>query len=76
MDAATRRRVQIRAAHRCEYCRIHEDDEPYSFHIEHIIPIKHGGQDDLSNLAWHPSRWIGFGRRTPPFEFTDVPLGG
>jgi hypothetical protein len=22
------------------------------FHLEHIIPIKHGGADDPSNLAW------------------------
>ena len=52
MDAATRRLVQKRADHRCEYCRIHEDDDPYAFHLEHIIPKKHGGSDDLSNLAW------------------------
>jgi hypothetical protein len=37
---------------RCEYCRIHEDDEPYAFHVEHIVPHKHGGGDDPSNLAW------------------------
>jgi hypothetical protein len=52
IDAATRRLVQRRAGHRCEYCRIHEDDEPFAFHIEHIIPKKHGGSDRASNLAW------------------------
>ena len=41
MNAATRRLVRERAEFRCEYCRIHEDDEPYSFHLEHIIPKKH-----------------------------------
>jgi hypothetical protein len=44
--------VRQRARGRCEYCGIHEDDEPYVFHLEHIIPIKHGGNDDQSNLAW------------------------
>jgi 5-methylcytosine-specific restriction endonuclease McrA len=52
MDAATRRRVQARARHRCEYCRIHEDDEPFAFHLEHIIPKKHDGGDGVRNLAW------------------------
>ncbi len=52
MKATTRRFVQARAASRCEYCRIHEDDEPLSFHIEHVIAKKHGGGDDPNNLAW------------------------
>jgi hypothetical protein len=53
MDAATRRLAQQRAGNRCEYCQVHEDDDPaFSFHIEHIIPKKHGGSSDLSNLAW------------------------
>lgn len=53
MDVASRRLVRQRAGGRCEYCQIHEDDEPYAFHLEHIIiPKKHGGQDDPSNLAW------------------------
>lgn len=50
MDAATR--GMARAESRCEYCRIHEDDEPFAFHIEHILPKKHGGDDHPSNLAW------------------------
>jgi HNH endonuclease len=52
MDVASRRLVRQRAGGRCEYCQIHEDDEPYAFHLEHIIPKKHGGEDDPSNLAW------------------------
>ena len=52
MNAATRRLVRTRAGSRCEYCRIHEDDEPYAFHIEHIVPRKHDGGDHPSNLAW------------------------
>ena len=52
MDVASRRLVRQRAGGRCEYCQIHEDDEPYAFNLEHIIPKKHGGEDDPSNLAW------------------------
>ena len=52
MNAAARRRVRSRAANQCEYCRIHEDDEPYAFHVEHVVPRKHGGGDAPSNLAW------------------------
>lgn len=52
MNAATRRLVRKRAGSRCEYCHIRDDDEPYSFHVEHIIAAKHGGADALANLAW------------------------
>jgi hypothetical protein len=52
MNIATRRFVRQRAEFRCEYCHIHEDDDPYSFHLEHIIAKKHIGGDDPSNLAW------------------------
>jgi len=52
MDAATRGLVRARAANRCEYCRIHEDDEPFAFHLEHIFARKHDGDDNPANLAW------------------------
>src|SRR5207237_4823766 len=52
MDAAKRLRVRLRAFRRCEYCRIHEHYEPYAFHLEHIVPKKHGGGDSDDNLAW------------------------
>jgi hypothetical protein len=52
MDAATRRLVRERAQHRCEYCRLPQAAQPYvTFHIEHILPRKHGGTDDPSRLA-------------------------
>jgi len=45
--------VRARAAQRCEYCRLHEDDLPlFPFHVEHIIAVKHGGTDDAENLGW------------------------
>jgi 5-methylcytosine-specific restriction endonuclease McrA len=52
VPAAIRASVRLRAENRCEYCRIHQDDDPFfRFHVEHIIPIKHAGPSDDSNLA-------------------------
>lgn len=52
MNRAKRSRVRERAGNRCEYCGLHQDDSPLAaLHIEHVIPKKHGGSDDLSNLA-------------------------
>jgi hypothetical protein len=52
MDAFTRELVRRRARHRCEYCRLQEDDDPlFAFHIEHIVAKQHGGKDSPSNLA-------------------------
>jgi hypothetical protein len=52
MDATVRDFVRRRAGDRCEYCRLQQEHLPFStFHIEHIIPRKHGGNDDPSNLA-------------------------
>jgi 5-methylcytosine-specific restriction endonuclease McrA len=52
MDAATRRLVRERASNRCEYCRIHQDDEPFfRLHVEHIVARQRHGSDDADNLA-------------------------
>jgi 5-methylcytosine-specific restriction endonuclease McrA len=52
VDAATRARVRERARDQCEYCQLHQEDSPLArLQIEHIRPRKHGGGDDLSNLA-------------------------
>jgi 5-methylcytosine-specific restriction endonuclease McrA len=51
MDDRLRQLVQRRAKNRCEYCQIHRDQEFLTFHIEHIIPRKHGGKDASNNLA-------------------------
>jgi HNH endonuclease len=52
MDPAVRALVLRRAANRCEYCLLRQDQLPCSaFHIEHIIPRKHGGNDEPTNLA-------------------------
>jgi 5-methylcytosine-specific restriction endonuclease McrA len=52
MDASRRDQVRERALHRCEYCHRRQSDSPLiPLQIEHIVPRKHGGDDDLSNLA-------------------------
>jgi hypothetical protein len=53
MKRSVRSFVRRRAGQRCEYCRLHESDQPLLvFHIEHIIAKKHHGGDDPNNLAW------------------------
>ena len=47
-----RRSVIRRAGQLCEYCLFHEEDALNRFHIDHIIPLKHGGKTKLSNLAY------------------------
>lgn len=44
--------VVERAGHRCEYCRSHSRHSFLSFHIEHVISVKHGGKTVLDNLAY------------------------
>lgn len=52
MDANTRRHVRTRAADRCEYCGLHQDESPLvPLQIEHVLPKKHGGHDGPDNLA-------------------------
>lgn len=41
-----------RAAHRCEYCPLHEDDSYSTHQIDHIVSRKHGGLSELDNLAY------------------------
>lgn len=52
MTADERRQVRARADERCEYCHMRQLDEAWSrFHVEHIVPRKHKGGDDLGNLC-------------------------
>jgi hypothetical protein len=49
---ALRRFIRMRAANRCEYCLLHEEDSFYPHQPDHIIAIKHQGETIESNLAW------------------------
>ena len=44
--------VAIRANFCCEYCLLPEFASFYTFHVEHIRSIKHGGTSDTENLAY------------------------
>ena len=48
-----RQTVIERAKERCEYCLLHQRDEPaYTHEIDHIVAEKHLGQTIESNLAY------------------------
>jgi hypothetical protein len=52
VDRAIRALVRERAADRCEYCGLRQEELPLTaFHVEHVIPRQHGGSDDPQNLA-------------------------
>jgi hypothetical protein len=46
-----RKLIINRASKRCEYCLIHQDFSIYTHEVDHIIPIKHGGETAADNLA-------------------------
>ena len=52
MNEPKKATVRDRAGNRCEYCQRHQDDSPLApLQIEHVIPKKHGGSDEIENLA-------------------------
>ena len=51
IPAALRRAVRERAALRCEYCLLAEEDAFLPHEPDHVIAVKHGGATDESNLA-------------------------
>ncbi len=46
------RTVEERAAGRCEYCRMHQDLQGATSHVEYIHPTSKGGTSGLENRAW------------------------
>ncbi len=52
ISVSIRRDVIIRANSRCEYCLVHEDNFYLSGEVDHIKPIKHGGENEVGNLAY------------------------
>ena len=52
IPGSVREAVIQRARHRCEYCLIHADYTMFVHEIDHVIPRKHGGGGDVSNLAY------------------------
>jgi hypothetical protein len=52
ISASDRAFVASRAQYRCEYCRVRAEDSFLSFSIDHIVSVKHGGGDEVENLAY------------------------
>lgn len=52
ISESLRRLVAERAAYRCEYCLIHEEDSYSTHQVDHIISRKHGGRSSTDNLAY------------------------
>ena len=52
LDPDLRKQVARRAAFRCEYCLLHEEDSFSPHQVDHIISRKHGGRSVLDNLAY------------------------
>jgi 5-methylcytosine-specific restriction endonuclease McrA len=48
----TRIVVATRAVYKCEYCLLPDKVSFYNFQIDHIISLKHGGSNDIENLAY------------------------
>lgn len=72
IPSSLRRLVAERAAHRCEYCRVFAEHAWFSFHIDHIISIKHGGASTESNLAYS-CQVCNLNKGTDIFTFLESP---
>lgn len=51
IPAHLRRQVIHRAQDRCEYCGLSQASQEATFHIDHVVPVKTGGETTLDNLA-------------------------
>ena len=51
ISADLRRTVIERAGNCCEYCRLSQEDNTFSFQIDHVIAEKHEGETVLENLS-------------------------
>lgn len=53
MNHRLRAQVRERAGRRCEYCRIHEHDDPFfTFPVDHVVAQQHGGSTTADNLCF------------------------
>ncbi len=51
IPATLARLVRRRAGGRCEYCHLPEHLSNLSFHVDHIVALKHRGSTTAANLA-------------------------
>jgi hypothetical protein len=52
IPAALRQRVVERAGARCEYCLLPAAWVAIPHHVDHILPLRHGGTSTENNLAY------------------------
>lgn len=52
ISSVLRREISERANDKCEYCRLPSLFYPYSYHIDHVISEKQGGETVSENLAF------------------------
>ena len=67
---ALRQLVRRRADGRCECCRLAQNMEPLSFHIEHIVSRQHGKSGDDGTSGTNPKRNVLNVPSSPPSRFT------
>jgi hypothetical protein len=48
---ALRQQVVERARNRCEYCGLFQEGQEATFHVDHVLPVKHAGKTTFANLA-------------------------
>ena len=51
LPATIRAAVVLRAANRCEYCRLWQAGQEAAFHVDHVMPRAAGGPTAVENLA-------------------------
>ena len=51
IPAQLQRVVARRAGGRCEYCGLSQAGQEARFHIDHVVPVAHGGKTVEENLA-------------------------
>ncbi len=51
LSEAIRNEVFLRANFLCEYCLFSQSEVHFRLHVDHVISLKHGGSDELDNLA-------------------------
>lgn len=53
MSVSTRTRFEVfkRDGFTCQYCGRHRDEDGVKLHIDHVIPVKEGGGDEIENLV-------------------------
>src|SRR2546425_7705972 len=52
MADALRQSIIARAVERCEYCHLPQAGHEEEFSVDHVIARKHGGGDEIDNLAF------------------------